>query len=59
MEYISNYEVTTCHSREKNWLDLYDKETRNLFRREDKWRTWVIYKHHRQQQTLGKALGEI
>ena len=21
MEYISNYEVTTCHSREKNWVD--------------------------------------
>ena len=22
MEYISNYEVTTCHSRKKNWIDM-------------------------------------
>ena len=28
MEYISNYEVTTCHSREKNWIDK-NKETRS------------------------------
>ena len=30
----------------KNWIDM-NKETRNLFHREDKWRTWVIYKHHK------------
>ena len=30
MEYISNYEVTTCHSREKNWIDM-NKKTRNYF----------------------------
>ena len=37
MEYISNYEVTTCHSWEKNWIGM-NKETRNLFHREDKWK---------------------
>ena len=30
MEYMSNYEVITCHSREKNWIDK-NKETRNYF----------------------------
>ena len=28
----------------KNWIDK-NKETRNLFHREDKWSTWIIYKH--------------
>ena len=30
MEYISNYEVTTCHSWEKNWIDM-NKETSKYF----------------------------
>ena len=42
----------------KNWIDM-NNETRNLFHREDKWSTWIIYKHHKWQQSLGKALGEI
>ena len=29
-----------------DWIDI-NKETRNLFHQEDKWRTWVIYKHHK------------
>ena len=29
-----------------DWIDM-NKETRNLFHREDKWRTWVIYEHHK------------
>ena len=30
MEYISNYEVTTYHSQEKNWIGM-TKATRNYF----------------------------
>ena len=30
IEYTPNYEVTTCHSREKNWIDM-NKETRKYF----------------------------
>ena len=29
-----------------DWIDM-NKETRNLFHREAKWRAWVIYKHHK------------
>ena len=36
-----NYEVKLCHSRKKNWIDM-NKETRRLFHREDKRRTWII-----------------
>ena len=39
-------EVKTCHKWKQDWIDM-NKETRNLFHREDKWRTWVIYKHHK------------
>ena len=28
-----------------DWIDI-NKKTINLFHREDKWRTWVIYKNH-------------
>ena len=35
MEYISDYEVTTCHSREKE-LDWYDQGDETIFHREDK-----------------------
>ena len=31
-----------------------NKETRNLFHREDKWRTWDIYKHHKRNNPKGK-----
>ena len=35
MEYISKYEVTTCHSREKE-LDWYEQGDEKVFHREDK-----------------------
>ena len=35
MEYISNYEVTTSHSREKE-LDWYEQGDEKVFHREDK-----------------------
>ena len=40
-------EVKTCHKWKQDWIDI-NKETRNLFRRKDKRRTWVIYEHHKQ-----------
>ena len=33
-------------NEKQDWIDK-NKEARNLFHREDKWRTWVIYKHHK------------
>ena len=30
----------------------------NSFRREDRRKTWIIDKHHNEQHSLGKALGE-
>ena len=39
-------EVKTCHKWKQDWIDM-NKETRNFFHWEDKWRTWVIYKHHK------------
>ena len=35
MEYISNYEVTTCHSREKE-LGWYEQGDEKAFYQEDK-----------------------
>ena len=40
------------------WIEI-NKETKNLFHRNDKWRTWVIYKHHNSNNSQGKLLGEI
>ena len=36
-----------------------NKEMKNLFHRKDKWRTWVIYKHHNSNNSQGKLLGKI
>ena len=56
MEYISNYEVTTSHLREKNWIDI-NKETRTYFtgRIDEELGSFISTI---KQQTLGTALGE-
>ena len=41
-----------------DWIEI-NKEMKNLFLQEDKWRTWVIYKHHNSNNSQGKLLGEI
>ena len=41
-----------------DWIEI-NKETINLYHRNDKWRTWVIYKHHNSNNSQGKLLGEI
>ena len=58
MENISKWGEILPLTETIDWIDM-NKETRNVFEREDKWRTLVIYKHHNLQHSQWKAFGEI
>ena len=49
-----NYEVKILPLMKTMDLDWYKQEDEKLNHREDR-RTWDIYKHHKQQQSLGKG----